>query len=154
MLGGYGLRTVLRAELNRNGSADLTPVDTRALPSLDVVVAARDEEGVVTRLVERLTSLRYPADRLTTWVIDDGSQDRTPQLLDELAERHPSLQVIHRERDAGGANRGLSTQPWRSSLANGFWFSMPMPSFRTICWNAWFPMPSMVVGRRCSCARR
>ena len=50
MLGGYGLRTVLRAELNRNGSADLTPVDTRALPSLDVVVAARDEEGVVTRL--------------------------------------------------------------------------------------------------------
>ena len=98
MLGGYGLRTVLRAELNRNGSADLTPVDTRALPSLDVVVAARDEEGVVTRLVERLTSLRYPADRLTTWVIDDGSQDRTPQLLDELAERHPSLQVIHRER--------------------------------------------------------
>ena len=57
MLGGYGLRTVLRAELNRNGSADLTPVDTRALPSLDVVVAARDEEGVVTRLVERLTSV-------------------------------------------------------------------------------------------------
>ena len=106
MLGGYGLRTVLRAELNRNGSADLTPVDTRALPSLDVVVAARDEEGVVTRLVERLTSLRYPADRLTTWVIDDGSQDRTPQLLDELAERHPSLQVIHRERDAGEGKSG------------------------------------------------
>ena len=106
MLGGYGLRTVLRAELNRNDSADLTPVDTRALPSLDVVVAARDEEGVVTRLVERLTSLRYPADRLTTWVIDDGSQDRTPQLLDELAERHPSLQVIHRERDAGGGKSG------------------------------------------------
>ena len=53
MLSGYGLRTVLRAELNRS-SASKTPLDTRALPSLDVVVAARDEEGVVTRLVERL----------------------------------------------------------------------------------------------------
>ena len=106
MLGGYGLRTVLRGQLNRNGDVDSTTVDLQSLPSLDVVVAARDEEGVVTRLVERLTSLRYPPDRLSTWVIDDGSQDRTPQLLDELAERHPGLHVIHRERDAGGGKSG------------------------------------------------
>ena len=106
MLGGYGLRTVLRGELNRQGDAEPAAVDQQSLPSLDVVVAARDEEGVVQRLVERLTSLRYPADRLSTWVIDDGSQDRTPELLDALAERHPSLHVIHRELDAGGGKSG------------------------------------------------
>ena len=106
MLGGYGLRTVLRGELNRQGDAEPAAVDQQSLPSLDVVVAARDEEGVVQRLVERLTSLRYPADRLSTWVIDDGSQDRTPELLDDLAERHPSLHVIHREPDAGGGKSG------------------------------------------------
>ena len=106
MLGGYGLRTVLRGELNRQGDAEPAAVDQQSLPSLDVVVAARDEEGVVQRLVERLTSLRYPADRLSTWVIDDGSQDRTPELLDALAERHPSLHVIHREPDAGGGKSG------------------------------------------------
>ena len=61
MLGGYGLRTVLRGELNRQGDAEPAAVDQQSLPSLDVVVAARDEEGVVQRLVERLTSLRYPA---------------------------------------------------------------------------------------------
>ena len=75
-------------------------------PTLDVVVAARDEEAVVSRLVERLTALRYPADRLSTWVIDDGSLDRTPALLDALAENHPSLNVIHRLRDAGGGKSG------------------------------------------------
>ena len=106
MLGGYGLRTVLRGELNRQGDAEPAAVDQQSLPSLDVVVAARDEEGVVQRLVERLTSLRYPADRLSTWVIDDGSQDRTPELLDALAERHPGLHVIHREPDAGGGKSG------------------------------------------------
>ena len=106
MLGGYGLRTVLRGELNRQGEVEPAAVDQQSLPSLDVVVAARDEEGVVQRLVERLTSLRYPADRLSTWVIDDGSQDRTPELLDALAERHPSLHVIHREPDAGGGKSG------------------------------------------------
>ena len=111
MLGGYGLRTVLRGDLSSNGGPDPTisdpsTIDLQSLPSLDVVVAARDEEGVVTRLVERLTSLRYPSDRMSTWVIDDGSQDRTPQLLDELADRHSGLHVIHRERDAGGGKSG------------------------------------------------
>ena len=70
LLGGYGLRTVLRADLKRGDTAETVEFDRGSLPSLDVVVAARDEEGVVTRLVERLTALRYPADRLTTWVID------------------------------------------------------------------------------------
>ena len=106
VLGGYGLRTVLRGELKRGESTIAGSVDPQRLPSLDVVVAARDEEGVVTRLVERLRSLRYPGDRLSTWVIDDGSLDRTPQLLDQLAKQHPGLNVIHRPRNAGGGKSG------------------------------------------------
>ena len=106
VLGGYGLRTVLRGELKRGEETVSGSVDPDRLPSLDVVVAARDEEGVVTRLVERLRSLRYPGDRLSTWVIDDGSLDRTPQLLDQLAKQHPGLNVIHRPRDAGGGKSG------------------------------------------------
>ena len=110
MLGGYALRTVLRAELSRGpsaqGLATSASLPVGEFPTLDVVVAARDEEAVVARLVERLTALRYPADRLSTWVIDDGSLDRTPALLDALAENHPSLNVIHRLRDAGGGKSG------------------------------------------------
>ena len=106
VLGGYGLRTVLSGELKRGESSSSGSVDLDRLPSLDVVVAARDEEGVVTRLVERLQSLRYPGDRLSTWVIDDGSLDRTPQLLDQLAKQHPGLNVIHRPRNAGGGKSG------------------------------------------------
>ncbi|MEB3246599.1 MAG: glycosyltransferase family 2 protein, partial [Synechococcus sp.] len=106
VLGGYGLRTVLRGELKRGEASGSGSVDPDRLPSLDVVVAARDEEGVVTRLVERLRSLRYPDDRLSTWVIDDGSLDRTPQLLDQLAKQHPGLNVIHRPRNAGGGKSG------------------------------------------------
>jgi 1,2-diacylglycerol 3-beta-glucosyltransferase len=106
MLGGYALRTVLRAQLHRGVDAQPAAIDPERFPSLDVVVAARDEESVVTRLVERLMSLRYPADRLTTWVIDDGSLDRTAELLDDLAAQHPGLNVIHRQRNAGGGKSG------------------------------------------------
>ena len=41
LLGGYGLRTVLRADLKRGDTAEVVKLDRESLPSLDVVVAAR-----------------------------------------------------------------------------------------------------------------
>ena len=75
-------------------------------PTVDVVVAARDEEAVVARLMERLGALRYPADQLTTWIVDDGSEDKTPDLLDDLKSQYPNLNVIRRQRNAGGGKSG------------------------------------------------
>ena len=108
VLGGYGLRTVMRAALGQTAVTDgsVQSWTDERYPSLDVVVAARDEEAVVSRVVERLVNLRYPAGRLSIWVIDDGSEDRTPELLDGLAERYPQLRVIHRLRNAGGGKSG------------------------------------------------
>lgn len=112
VLGGYGLRTVLRRAASADGSeavsdrSDLPDAETACWPSVDVVVAARDEEAVVTRLVERLSALRYPADRLSLCVVDDGSEDRTPDRLAALQDRFPALRVIRRPRNAGGGKSG------------------------------------------------
>jgi len=108
LLGGYGLRTVMRgrvqspAEAGSGEAAD----GLSDWPSVDVVVGARDEEAVVARLVERLAALRYPADRLAFWVVDDGSQDRTGEILDGLQAKNPQLKVLHRARGAGGGKSG------------------------------------------------
>ncbi|MFN9645807.1 MAG: glycosyltransferase [Cyanobacteriota bacterium] len=75
-------------------------------PSVDVVVAARDEEAVIGSLVERVLRLRWPADQLRLWVVDDGSEDRTPQRLADLQARHPQLRVLRRSRDSGGGKSG------------------------------------------------
>ena len=112
LLGGYGLRTLLRGlDQQPPGSEDdggdaAALVFSECCPSVDVVVAARDEEGVVTRLVERLSELRYPEGRLTLCVVDDGSEDRTPDRLAELQVRFPALLVIRRQRNAGGGKSG------------------------------------------------
>ncbi len=133
VLGGYSLRTTLlasqestnsvrgadlsRGEDDSNSEPELGEVVTGAedsavsvnlskWPAVDVVVAARDEEAVVARLMERLGALQYPADHLTTWIVDDGSEDRTSALLDELKPQYPNLNVIRRERDAGGGKSG------------------------------------------------
>ena len=75
-------------------------------PAVDVVVAARDEEAVIGRLVERVLRLRWPTEQLRLWVIDDGSEDRTPQRLADLQALHPQLRVLRRSRDAGGGKSG------------------------------------------------
>jgi 1,2-diacylglycerol 3-beta-glucosyltransferase len=71
-----------------------------------VVVAARDEQAVITRLVEHLAQLDYPEQLLRLWVVDDGSTDRTPELLAALQEQHPQLRVVRRAADSGGGKSG------------------------------------------------
>jgi 1,2-diacylglycerol 3-beta-glucosyltransferase len=104
LLGVYVVRTVF---LRPQGPPAFT---TAALegppPAVDVVVAARDEEAVIGRLVERVLGLRWPIEQLRLWVIDDGSEDRTPQRLADLQALHPQLRVLRRSRDAGGGKSG------------------------------------------------
>ena len=104
LLGLYVLRAVFLPALR--GAKAEGPAVLEALPAVDLVVAARDEEAVIGRLVERLAALSYPADRLKIWIVDDGSEDRTPEVLSEYQTRFPQLQVLRRPRDAGGGKSG------------------------------------------------
>lgn len=113
-LGGYSFRTVLVPALGGRRPA-LAPAASEGagadsqpgpLPAVDVVVAARDEQAVIGRLVERIAALHYPSQQVRLWVVDDGSSDRTPQLLADLQARHGFLQVLRREPDAGGGKSG------------------------------------------------
>ena len=112
LLGLYALRTVF-LPLLRQPAADVVASDPAGAdapsggwPAIDLVVAARDEQAVIGRLVERLAQLHYPADRLRIWVVDDGSEDKTPEVLESYQRRYPQLQVLRRSRDAGGGKSG------------------------------------------------
>lgn len=106
LLGPGGERASVALARTRADSVGLSDAAPAPLPSVDVVVAARDEEAVIARLVERVLRLRWPTEQLRLWVIDDGSEDRTPQRLAELQALHPQLRVLRRSRDAGGGKSG------------------------------------------------
>lgn len=55
-----------------------------ALPSIAVVVAARDEEAMLPRCLEALRAQDYPADRMEIWIADDHSQDGTADIVRQL----------------------------------------------------------------------
>jgi dolichol-phosphate mannosyltransferase len=58
----------------------------------------RGAEDCVRRVGASLTGLRYASQLI---VVNDGSHDRTGQILDRLAHELPNLTVVHHPRNAG-----------------------------------------------------
>lgn len=86
----------------------MTAID---LPSVSVVVAAYNAEETIDECVRSLLALRYPADRLELIVVDNGSRDRTRELVERHGDRVTLLDEAHRgpaaARNAGiGRSRG------------------------------------------------
>ncbi len=64
------------------------------LPAVAVVVAARNEADNLPRLIECLVNQDYPAEKLQICIVDDRSEDRTPDILTRAAKNHPNLKTI------------------------------------------------------------
>ncbi len=62
------------------------------LPSMTVVIPARDEERAIGRAVEAHCTQDYPG--LQVVVVDDGSTDATPRILSRLQRRFACLTVV------------------------------------------------------------
>jgi chlorobactene glucosyltransferase len=90
-----------------------------ALPSLSIVVPARDEERSIERCVRSLLAQRWLD--LEVIVVDDRSTDATPQILEHLAREDSRLRVVR------GAElpEGWIGKPWAlaqgARLARGEW---------------------------------
>lgn len=80
------------------------------VPFVSLLVAAKNEEAVISNLVKMLCDLDYPKSQYEVWVIDDHSTDQTPVLLDQLAAEYTQLRVLHRGADATGGKSGALNQ--------------------------------------------
>jgi cellulose synthase/poly-beta-1,6-N-acetylglucosamine synthase-like glycosyltransferase len=78
-------------------------------PSLffSLLVAARNEERVVGRLLESFYRLNYPADRFEVVVVDDGSEDGTADICRRFAERFGNMRFLQL-RVSGGKAKALN----------------------------------------------
>jgi 1,2-diacylglycerol 3-beta-glucosyltransferase len=81
-------------------------LDTGFRPSVSVLVACKNEESVVDGLVGSLLRLDYPAELLQIVIVDDGSEDRTGEVLDDYSRQQSRMTVVHRPRGASGGKSG------------------------------------------------
>jgi 1,2-diacylglycerol 3-beta-glucosyltransferase len=80
---------------------EAAPRELETLPTVSVVVACKDEEAVVADTVATLLALDYPVELLQVVAVDDGSTDRTGEILADFARREPRLFCLRRPPDAG-----------------------------------------------------
>ncbi len=92
-----GLRGVLRTDAPHT-------YDTKIgyLPKFSILVAAKDEENVLGRLLARLVELDYPRNRYEVLVVEDGSKDGTARIARGYELMYPKLiRFFHRATSTG-----------------------------------------------------
>ncbi len=77
------------------GLTRLRPGTASDEPSVSVVVAARNEEAVITRCLDALTSQNYPLEKTEIIVVDDRSTDATGGIIDAYTQRNARIRRVN-----------------------------------------------------------
>lgn len=77
------------------------PAD-ESLPSVSLLIAAHNEEDVISERIQNSLALDYPRDRLEIVIASDGSTDGTNEIVEQFADRGVTLIAF-------AQNRGKST---------------------------------------------
>ncbi len=74
-------------------------------PTVSIVIPARDEAKVVGQLLQGITELSYPREKMQVIVIDDASSDATGQIADKYSQQFEFITVVHRDKKVGGRGK-------------------------------------------------
>lgn len=95
-----GIYYYLRRE--RKAPKPDTPPPMSKAPFISILVPCFNEEAHIAATITALSAQVYPDFEIIA--VDDGSTDRTPELLDALVADHPRLRVVHLAQNQGKAN--------------------------------------------------
>ncbi len=76
-----------------------TTTNLSGTPQVAIVVSVWNEETTIKGTIESLLALEYPQDKLSLILVNDGSTDGTPAVIDRFAA-HPQITALH-EQHAG-----------------------------------------------------
>jgi len=80
-------------------------IELKRYPTVTVMVPCYNEENTIVKTVKSLMSLDYPMDKLSIFLIDDGSRDNTWNIIKQY-ENYPNIRIFHKEN--GGKHTALN----------------------------------------------
>lgn len=82
-----------------------TKILSKDCPTVTIIVPCWNEEKTVTKTVLSLLDLNYPKDKLSILVVDDGSTDKTWEVISQFS-KFPNVKIIKKEN--GGKHTALN----------------------------------------------
>jgi cellulose synthase/poly-beta-1,6-N-acetylglucosamine synthase-like glycosyltransferase len=95
----------LAALYHRKEQHWFVPKKTEYQPMVSILIPARNEEYVIERILQRMTELTYPKEKMEVVVINDASTDKTGEKAEKFAKGHKFIKVVHRGPEEGGKGK-------------------------------------------------
>jgi cellulose synthase/poly-beta-1,6-N-acetylglucosamine synthase-like glycosyltransferase len=92
------------------------PVALVEYPSISILVPCHNEEAQAGETFGILAAIDYPDFEIVA--INDGSTDRTAEILDSLATRISNLRVVHLEQIRASQRRSMSARCWQRAKSS------------------------------------
>ncbi len=74
-------------------------------PTVTIAVPVYNEEATIVKTVKSLLSLDYPKDKIKIFIVDDGSKDKTWEIVQEFVD-NPNIVLIKKEN--GGKHTAVN----------------------------------------------
>lgn len=91
-----------RSSFKEKKRIDLQQFD---FPRVSVLIPARNEETVIGYTIEAMLRLEYPPDKIDILVINDGSTDKTKEIVQDYARRDSRLRLYNVPQGEGGKGK-------------------------------------------------
>ncbi|SDN00903.1 Glycosyltransferase, catalytic subunit of cellulose synthase and poly-beta-1,6-N-acetylglucosamine synthase [Daejeonella rubra] len=96
---GYGLILYVLVIIRRllKGKRQIPVLSKEEFPGCTLVIAAYNEESIISEKIQNTLSLNYPEGKLEILFITDGSTDKTP----EIVKQYPDIKLMHQPERKG-----------------------------------------------------
>lgn len=74
-------------------------------PTCTILIPAHNEEVVIGKTIEAMVELEYPENKLQIIVVNDGSTDRTKDIILEYAAKYPKVEIFDIPAGEGGKGK-------------------------------------------------
>lgn len=100
---GYGLVLWCLVKLKRlaRKTPEVQGKKNMEWPEVTVLVAAYNEEDWIEKKIQNCIELDYPTDKLKLFFVTDGSDDSTPQRIEQFPNPNHQLQLFHQTERRG-----------------------------------------------------
>jgi len=78
------------------------------LPSVTILVPAHNEEKVIKGTVLSILGMEYPIEKMELMVLNDCSEDKTGEILEEIRQTEPRLRIINVPKEEGGRGKSAA----------------------------------------------